>query len=38
VFQRYSITAGVKELYDTGAGNSDFISFVLLIEFDDNNE
>jgi len=35
VFSRYAITAGIKELYDTGVGNSDFISFTLLIEFDD---
>jgi len=35
VFSRYAITAGVRELFDTGAGNSDFISFTLLIEFDD---
>jgi len=35
VFQRYATSAGIKELYDTGVGNSDYISFTLLIEFDD---
>ena len=34
-FQRYATTAGVKELFDTGSGNSDYISFTLSIEFDD---
>jgi len=34
-FQRYATTAGVKELFDTGSGNSDYISFTLSIEFDE---
>lgn len=35
-FQRYATTAGVKEIYDTGVGNSDYISFTLSIEFDED--
>jgi hypothetical protein len=34
-FQRYATTAGVKQLFDTGSGNSDYISFTLSIEFDE---
>lgn len=34
-FQRYATTAGVKELFDIGSGNSDYISFTLSIEFDE---
>lgn len=37
-FTRYVVDAGVITPFDTGSGNSDYMSFTLIFEFDDDND